>query len=325
VIRPLVRQIRERLHSTSRSILNTVSNPLIVLIYHRVISLEADPQMLAVHPDRFREQLQALQSFFSFRRFEEPWSAIDRPTLAITFDDGYADNLQWAMPILEELQIPATFFIASGYVGNGREFWWDELERLLLEARGGEAVRTLGPLDLGRTYDCAKSAERLALYRAIHPKIKLLTTQAREHVLADLGRSIRGAPDGRESHRVLSVPELRALADSPVVTIGAHTVSHQPLSSLSASAQRSEIVDSRASLVEWIGAPVDVFSYPFGGRSDYDRQAVQICRDCGFTRVASNFPAVVRPWTDPLQTPRFLVRDWNGRELMRRLKFFAGL
>ena len=325
MLRQKLKALRELAYSGREWLFNLGAVPLVVLIYHRVIELPSDPQMLAVSPSRFREQLQALQASFDILRFEQSWADIQRPTVIITFDDGYADNLEYALPILEKLDIPATFFIATGYVGGDREFWWDELERVLLCSSGGEVLNRVGVVDLDRTYDCNLVGEREALYQFLHPQLKTLSLKEREASMAELASVVTGTPEPRSSHRVLSTSELAKLAASPMATIGAHTVCHQPLSSLSIAAQREEIECSRAQLQEWTGRPVQVFSYPFGAKSDYTSETVDICRRTGFCRVAANHPAVVRSWTDPYRVPRFLVRNWSADELMSRLRRFAGL
>jgi peptidoglycan/xylan/chitin deacetylase (PgdA/CDA1 family) len=325
MIKQRLRSLRDLVYWTRECLLNQISVPLVVLIYHRVIDLPTDPQQLAVHPDRFRQQLQALKDVFEIRRFEQSWAGLDRPTVVITFDDGYVDNHEYALPILEELGIPATFFITTGYVGSSRELWWDELERVLYCSSGGTALSRIGPVALDRTYDCAKASEREALYHSIHPQLKILDVAERESALADLASAMTGTPEARSSYRVMNVNELVKMAASPMVTLGAHTVSHQPLSSLSVAEQGAEIEDSRTQLCDWIGRPVNVFSYPFGNRGDYTQATVDLCRKAGFTRVAANHAGVVRRTTDPVMVPRFLVRDWPADELLFRLRRFAGL
>src|SRR4051794_20071252 len=106
-----------------------------ILLYHRVTALDSDPQQLAVTPEHFDEHLRVLREICT------PVELADVPRMlrarrlpkrpvAVTFDDGYRDNLHEAKPLLERHGVPATVFVASGYVGSGREFWWDELERL---------------------------------------------------------------------------------------------------------------------------------------------------------------------------------------------------
>lgn len=305
---------------------NLASMPMVVLIYHRVCELPHDPQRLAVRPDRFAAQMRALRGDFEVLRFEQEWQPLRRPAVAITFDDGYADNIENALPILESAGVPATFFIATGYVGSGREFWWDELERVLLTGgTGPRRVQRLGTIELERAYDGASALERKALYQDLHPRLKKLSVEDRDDALASLRETFGDSATARRSHRVMDVDEVVRMGASEAVTLGAHTVSHQPLASLSVQAQRDEIGRSRSMLQEWTGRSVNVFSYPFGNRDDYTPQSVALCRDFGFTRVAANFPAVVRERTDPMQVPRFLVRDWPADELLRRLRRFAGL
>lgn len=109
----------------------------VILLYHRVAEAASDPQLLAVTPRNFAEQLDALGEHFDIvplSRIGEiaAGAAAQRPRAAITFDDGYVDNLLLAKPILEARDIPATVFVATAYTDEGYEFWWDELERLVL-------------------------------------------------------------------------------------------------------------------------------------------------------------------------------------------------
>lgn len=324
-LRARLRSYRESLNSRGEWLMNHVAPPLVVLIYHRVMELDEDPQMLAVHPDRFRQHLRALKESFEIIRFEQDNRRITEPSVIITFDDGYADNFLYALPILDEMKIPATFFIATGYVGGDREFWWDELERVLLQSEGGPIVRRVGAVELDKSFDCSTFAGRRAFYQYLHPRVKRLAISARESLLSELERLMIGTPPSRHSHRALSIPELVHMAQSEQVTIGAHTVWHQPLSSLCVEEQHHEIHRSKVQLEAWIGRSVDVFSYPFGARSDYSQDAVGLCEREGFCKVAANHAGVVRPWTDPFRVPRFLVRDWSAEELINRLRRFAGM
>ena len=104
---------------------NLFEPPIVVLTYHRVAHQEHDPEQLAVSPEHFREQLGFLRSNFPILRFDEPWMYPERISFVLTFDDGYADNLTTALPILREFECPATFFVTAGAVGADREFPWD--------------------------------------------------------------------------------------------------------------------------------------------------------------------------------------------------------
>jgi peptidoglycan/xylan/chitin deacetylase (PgdA/CDA1 family) len=305
-----------------RQVANALDRPTLVLIYHRVTTLESDPQQLAVRPEHFRAQLRWLERHYRIDRFETPPADDSRRSVVITFDDGYADNCLEALPILEEEGVPATFFVSTGTIGTDREFWWDELERLL-RVGDGHPPRLDLPLGEARfTAPTASDGERIAAYDALHPHVKALGPAAREAFLAALARWSGRGTAGRPTHRPMTVDELRRLAASPWVTIGAHTDTHTCLSRLSPSEQLEDIAVSRRKLEAWIGRPVTVFSYPFGGSHDIDEASIQACVDIGFSRVAANWPGTLHRWTDSLQIPRCLVRDWPEAEFAKRLDGF---
>src|SRR5829696_4965924 len=110
----------------------------LILLYHRVIEIPSDPHLLSVTPSHFAEHLEVLRKYANPIRLEQAYRALEANkiadrTVVITSDDGYADNLTHAVPLLEQHDVPATVFVTSGYVNGGREFWWDELDRLLLQ------------------------------------------------------------------------------------------------------------------------------------------------------------------------------------------------
>lgn len=302
--------------------LNRLAPPVVVLAYHRVTELAVDPQLLAVAPDNFREQLRYLQEHYPLVRFEDEWSGITAPSVAVTFDDGYADNAREALPILEEVGVPATFFVSSGSVGSLQEFWWDELERVLLGERDYPESFTLSDPRQGGSWPTGSPARRAALYARLHRMLREAAPQLREQWLAQLRGWARLDPGGREQNRPLSLAELQRLAASRWATIGAHGVSHTPLSSLSKEKQREEILCSKRQLEGMVGSPVQVFSYPYGRKRDYDAASVRICREAGFLKSAANFRGQARRWSDPYQLPRQLVRNWDRAEFGARMKEF---
>lgn len=103
---------------------NIIENPVIVLCYHRVTKLVHDEHMLAVSPKNFRDQIKYISENFPVQKFDTPWNHKEL-SFVITFDDGYADNLYEALPVLQEFSVPATFFVTSGFIDSDREFPWD--------------------------------------------------------------------------------------------------------------------------------------------------------------------------------------------------------
>lgn len=307
-------------------LLNRIDPPLLVLAYHRVTGKAFDPHQVAVTPENFRAQMQHLRQHVPLVRFEADWSNVRGPAVAVTFDDGYADNLHAALPILAELGIPATFFVSTFIFdapdGQWREFWNDALERLVL---GGVAYPPRFELRddrFGRSWPTTTPAERLALHDELHRRMLKIGAARREVWLEQLRAWSGAEARGREENRTLAIEELRALVAHPLVTIGAHSVSHSPLAVLPEEEQRREIVHSRRRLEELLNRPVEVFAYPYGSRREYGRTAARLCREAGFRKAATTLPGQVHRWSDPWQLPRQLVRDWDGREFAAHLERF---
>jgi peptidoglycan/xylan/chitin deacetylase (PgdA/CDA1 family) len=152
--------------------------------------------------------------------------------------------------------------------------------------------------------------------------MKSLVFSRREDWLLQLRQWAGVDETGRAVNRAMSSDEIRRLAESKWVSIGAHTVTHTPLSILPEEEQRHEITTSKQDLEKIIGREISTFSYPFGGKKDYDRTSVRLCREAGFVKAAANFPGQAHRWTDPYQLPRQLVRNWDPATFAGRLKGF---
>jgi peptidoglycan/xylan/chitin deacetylase (PgdA/CDA1 family) len=305
-----------------KRLLNRIDAPVLVLLYHRVARLASDPEQLAVTPEHFRAQMRHLKENHRLVRFEEDWSSLPGPAVAITFDDGYADNAREALPVLEEVGVPATFFVSTATVGSTDEFWWDELERRIIYGADFPESFALYEGGSARSWPTVSAAGRQRLY---HDLVTLLTSAdlaRRNSVLAQLrGWGAESAEPG-DANRALSLDELKRLAASPWVSIGAHTVHHLQLSALPAEAQREEMERSKRDLESWLGSEIKTFSYPYGKRCHYTGESVRLCRELGFLKAASNYPGQAHRWSDPYQLPRHLVRDWSVGEFAARLEGF---
>jgi peptidoglycan/xylan/chitin deacetylase (PgdA/CDA1 family) len=288
----------------------------IVLMYHRVAEPRDDPWGLCVSPCRFAEQMEALARgarTVPLAALPEAVAA-GRAAVAVTFDDGYADNLSAALPVLERHGIPATVFLATGWVGRPREFWWDELLWLVSAAppRAGPVGLTLD----GAPCDWDGAAGREWLYRALWRRLRSLP-YAEQQAALDALAAWAGLPRVvRPSHRPLSADEAARLAASPLVEVGAHTVTHPPLAELPAARRAVEIAESQAACEAVAGRPVTSFAYPYGS---YDAQSLETVRTAGFARGCTTVGGAVTRGAAPLALPRVAVGDWDGETLARRL------
>lgn len=317
----------------------------VILMYHRIAVERSDPWRLCVSPAHFDEQLDALRRHGRILPLAELQRRIvardaEPGSVAITFDDGYADNLLAAAPLLARHDVPATVFVTTGYLGGVREFWWDELDRLLLEPRSLPRTVTLelpdGPLrlDLGsavragaeriarrwlrRGSASAPPSGRRAAYVAAWERLLALRDADQWRVLEALRAATHRAAGPRATRRQLTERELHELARGGPVEIGAHTVTHPALPLFPAVEQRDEILGSIDALSELLGTAVRGFSYPHGRFSD---DTVRIVRDAGLDYAcATNRPPLeIGTDPDPFTLGRVMVTDVDGDALLRQL------
>ncbi len=319
----------------------------IILLYHRVARLKLDPQLLAVTPDHFAQHMEVLRTRYRPTRLLDLRGSLGYgrpgvPRVAITFDDGYADNLHEARPVLARCGVPATVFVSSGMLSSDREFWWDALERVLLLAPqlparlalridGAEHAWDLGseagcPPDLTgwNVFAAGPEGARQQAYRDLNRAFRALIPVERGRVLDGLFAWGGLEREARPTHRALGKEELVALEEDGVIEAGGHTVSHAALSALPAGQQETEIRDDKAALEKCLGHSVAAFSYPFGGRADFGAEAIAGVRGAGYLCACANFAGYIRWRADAYQLPRFVVRNWDGDEFARRLEVWLG-
>lgn len=327
-----------RIRTRVRSIVRRVSPPKpkpLILMYHRIADEPFDYWNLSVSQARFEEQLLVIRRTrypLSLRHFFDKLTAGILPShaVALTFDDGYVDNLVAAKPLLEQADVPATIFLATGYTDRSECFWWDELERLIFLGNGprcfdlsirDENVRVdfgnEGPArDDGRTPRRllkSRSASLLEIWQAL----RKLDDGERELTMARL-RLILGERNYRAGlGRAMTNNEVRTLVASDLMTIGAHTVTHPMLVGLPAAACRCEITESKRACEELISAPIGIISYPYGSFNADVREAVKAA---GFTSAYSTQPGPAVATSDVFALPRIHISDLDGDDFERTLR-----
>ncbi|MCK5229533.1 MAG: polysaccharide deacetylase family protein [Desulfobulbaceae bacterium] len=315
-----------RIYRCGRSLVHRMANridtPVLVLLYHRVTTLESDPYLLAVTSAHFRAQMEYLRENFPVLRFGEEWAHLSKPGVVVTFDDGYADNLLEAVPILEEVGVPATFFVATGPIAASKGFWWDELESILLVEREFPAHFRLEDNEYGREWPTATYSELQMLHRDILILMKKIDYRCREEWLLQLRRWVGKDNSTRISHRTMTVDELQRLAKSPMATIGAHGETHSAFSAIPPTQQKEELVTSKNKLESWLDQKISVFSYPYGDRASYNRTSVRLCREVGFSKAAANFLGQAHRWTDAYQIPRQMILNWSVQTFSKKIEEF---
>jgi peptidoglycan/xylan/chitin deacetylase (PgdA/CDA1 family) len=316
----------------------------IILMYHSIAEVDSDPWALRVTPTHFAEHLEILQKYATPIRLRQlvqmhREQTIPNRTVVITFDDGYADNLYEAKPLLERYDVPATIFLTTGHIGCEREFWWDELERVLLEPGTLPEKLCLTIDNHTREWELEESAiygkkgeaqsqyqeeigqkrfnSRLSLYYSIWQTLLPLSYKVRQKALDEIIRWAGAEANSRFTHRTLSPDEVCTLEQGNLIDIGAHTITHPFLSAHPISFQRNEIQQCKIYLEEILGHPLTSFSYPHG---DYTAETIALLQEAGFTCACSVEAGSVWRKTDPFQLPRFEVQNWNGGKFTNRLR-----
>ena len=322
--------VKRFLGAARRFLLNRIDSPALVLLYHRVTRLDSDPQLLAVSPENFYEQVNYLKSNCALLQIEEFYDLLSRrkkfPRRAVilTFDDGYADNFLEALPILQSLHSQALFYITTSNLDTDRELWWDELERIFLGKHSLPPFIEIEHKDGHIQLDTRTHGGRTDTYKFLHPLLRFAAPAERNLILEHLRAMTGLSASGRPSHRMLTNNELQQLSRSAEAVIGAHTHHHPSLAVLPYKEQLEEMKISKDILEKITGATMQHFSYPYGSKQDYNSDSVNACREAGFKMVCSNYYGQVHSWTDLLQVPRILVRNWDRQQFAHYLsKWFS--
>lgn len=333
----IFRQIRRE----TKRFINKFRSRSIILIYHRIADLGSDPQLLSVSLKHFAQQLEYLRKHYLQLSLIELGNALRKKNLpkfsvVITFDDGYADNLWNAKPLLEQYEVPATIFVTAGYVGKDDEFWWDDLERIiLLNGRLPKKLTLeinskiyewsltdddLSSLSGWHIFQNANTGTRHKIYKDLYFLLATLDDQNRKDVLSQLRVWANTSETGRPEYRALNSNELKILDQSRFIQIGAHGITHASFAIQSLEQKKKEILGSKLLLEKLLNHPVELLSYPYGGREGIDQEVLAFVEEVGFKLGCANFPSNVFSSADPFFLPRYIVRNWGQVELAGHLE-----
>jgi phosphatidylinositol alpha-1,6-mannosyltransferase len=283
-------------------------NALTTLLFHK-IPVAADPltpDELCLEP--FRRMLEFVRESFVVMPLIEATRALRSATLpkralAITFDDGYADWLDTAAPVLRALQLPATFFITTEQL-TGAALWH---ERIIAAVRALPAEGARLPYGFNGYGHLGNLRERVALVMELQERLKYVPLDERLRAIEMLEAQVT---EPLQLPPRFDADSVRALHNMGF-HIGAHTVRHPILTECSLADARTEIGGSREELEGIIGQKVELFAYPNGRpNQDYLREHVSLVRDCGYEAAVATCNGTASGVTDPYQLPRFV--PWSS-------------
>ena len=290
---------------------------LSILMYHRVLP-QPDPLLPGqMHASLFDTHMRSLRTHFNCLPLDEAVTRLREGTLppraaCVTFDDGYRDNVDVALPILRRHSMPAIFFIATGYLDGGRMFNDTVIEAI----RGARVdVLDLSDMDAGRL-SLSTLEERRAAVSACLKAAKYWGFDARHDFVTELARRSQAAlPDDL----MMDSPQVNVLAQAGM-EIGAHTVNHPILLKVDDEQARREMAQSKQQLEVLTGRPVTLFAYPNGIPGvDYGPAHVRMVGEAGFRAAVSTSVGISTQSTDVYQLPRFTPWDRTSARFALRL------
>ena len=238
----------------------------------------------------------------------------DKPFAVLTFDDGYKDTRDIALPILERQAAPFTMYVTTGFAERTARLWWVELEQAIARL---PRIRIAG-FDLPATSAAEKNAAFATLYAS-------LTAGSEETLLAtiaDLAHQAGVDTRAIAEDRCLDWAGIETMAQHQLCTIGVHTLTHPRLGKISEAQMRGELADSRASIEAHIGKPAVHLAYPVGNSVAAGEREFQAAADLGFKSAVTTRPGMIFPAHDTrrMALPRLSVNgNWQSLDFVEIL------
>lgn len=299
-----------------------LDNRVLVLYYHRINRLNADPFSLCVTTENFEKQMLFLKENYNILRFEDDWLN-KHNGVVVTFDDGYADNFNNAFPILEKYQIPATIFISTGQIVKGGINWWDELYELVVTQNNKNTIELMDD-KYGYCWKTESYEQKLNCFMALHRLLKHYLDFNKKDVIMEQIRKQVPIYKFMDEYDLLTLDAIKKLSCSELITIGGHTLSHGSLGKLSKEQQEIEIRENIYMLEQITCKKVTTFSYPFGVVGvDVNTDTIELCEQYGIKKAATTEHKM---WNNnfDLLIPRCEVKNWNQKEFQEKIDMFRG-
>jgi CelD/BcsL family acetyltransferase involved in cellulose biosynthesis/peptidoglycan/xylan/chitin deacetylase (PgdA/CDA1 family) len=289
--------------------------------YHRVND-DGDPFLSGLDVDTFRAQMEYLVHTFPIVTLDqvasEGFPNQHQYAAAVTFDDGYRDNFVCAFPILKQLRIPATIFLATGYIDSEQLPWYDQVRfAFKLTTRSRFSVG-----DMGGPGGCLTIySSRLRLMEQTLGWLREMPEAERDSALTEIYRALGVPADLNLPNQMLRWEEIRQMSKQGI-SFGAHTVTHPVLSKISGPTLKREIGGSKKTIENRLQMPVPHFAYPFGQARDFSPQAKDAIREAGFKTAVTTIWGLNEPGDDPLELKRFTPWETNLAEFKMKLDWF---
>jgi peptidoglycan/xylan/chitin deacetylase (PgdA/CDA1 family) len=305
----LLKEVYYKFLKLKNRILN--GRPVLVTMYHRVSDTVGDKLThLTVSVENFENQLAYYKENYQILKLDEDWNSLKKTGLVITFDDGYADNIINALPLLEKYQIPATIFVTTLNINTKNEFWWD---RLVFDYAYCNELFYL-PEKKDKVSKSANTYKNLADY------LHRMPNENKEKWFQEFEEINKISFTAREQYRSITNSELKLLSEHPLITLGNHTHNHYSLATLNYEQQKEELLLSIKKLDELTSKNIKYLALPHGS---YNFDTIKIMNELGLQGIllANNYYATENNKLSK-KINRILIPDIKDKELANYLKRF---
>jgi peptidoglycan/xylan/chitin deacetylase (PgdA/CDA1 family) len=291
----------------------------LVLGWHNVAATPGFPAAAGAGERGFVQQMKTLARVANVLHLEDALSQLHAGerlpsrSVAITFDDGYKDNLTLAIPVLERLSLPATFFLVPKLLSAEYDAWWETLG-WAIEGSRQQAL----PWD-GDTLGLQTHSERAQAYSRLARAMKRLNHVERDEAMRSLVETLE--PREEIPRLFMNWDEARELVRRGF-SVQSHTCSHYVLAHETPDCQRAELTDSRAQLESALGISISTLAYPYGGPAEYSDTTVSAAREAGYSWALTTREGFTTASTPALETRRCVVYPERGIvDLLAQLRY----
>lgn len=200
-----------------------------------------------------------------------------RPFVVFTFDDGYRDNRDHALPIFEKYNIPMTLYIVSDYSSHQGELWWLALEEIIAAHEKVE-----DPIKEGLIHECGTVEQKYTAFDHIYWQLRHADQPWQRQIIRKMAATHGYDIEALTAREIMSWEELRELDKHPLVHLAAHTKSHYALAHLSPAEARHEVEEGLRVMEKELGFSPKHFSYPYGDRQSADQRDFALLKELGF-------------------------------------------
>lgn len=310
----------------SKRIKTHLSNKCIFLCYHRVGNDVSDKWGNSVSPKNFKAQMEVVKKYLNPISMDTLFdtngniSLNKKKSVAITFDDGYEINTKYAYEILEDLEIPAIFYTNTYHIGKEENFWWDIFQRIFYLNKLNSHSITIKADDISFELPFHNSESKENSLFILHRMLKTLVPDIRSKILDNLISETNLKLDLNEEYKPISESGIKKISDNDLFLIGGHSHSHCSLGLINTSLAKSEININKKILEEIIGKKIFYFSYPFGGKNDYNQKIIDIIKKCGFVNSVTTSRSLCYQKNERYEIPRFSMKNFQGDIFKSKMK-----